>query len=83
MAEKKTRKTEPNVQESALRYEELPSAVSDLSFQEAASCFEVRNRSLDPETMNALHLTDPKGRFTNLGLLLSDQCLHIRLFHRE
>ena len=76
MAEKKTHKTEPDIQESANRYEELPSAVSNLTFQEAASCFEVRNRSLNFESMNALHLTDPKGRFTNLGLLLSDQCMH-------
>ena len=64
------------IQESAAAFEDSPSALQKLTFQDAESFFAVQNRSLNPDVMEAFGLTGKKGRFTNLGLLLSDQCAH-------
>ena len=38
--------------------------------------FELRKVELGPQQMRTLKLMDPDGLYSNLGLLLSDQCVH-------
>lgn len=46
----------------------------DLTFEYASSLFAARGLGLSPDEMRTLGMTDAEGLFTNLALLLSDQC---------
>ncbi|MBQ8068488.1 MAG: Crp/Fnr family transcriptional regulator [Solobacterium sp.] len=69
-------KTKTGNQESVLRYEQELCITQDLSFGEAESCFNMHHSALTPEKMRALGLKGKNGNYTNLALLLSDQCVH-------
>jgi len=63
------------------RFETTRSLRQDLTFMEAAAEFSRNGISFDEEQMQLLGITGFDGLFTNLGLLLSDQCAHkVRLF---
>lgn len=57
-------------------YELKKAARQDLTFSSAAQVFSSRQLEFGPAQMRTLGLTDEEGFFTNLGLLLSDQCGH-------
>ncbi len=76
MAGKKTTVTAIEKQESAAGYEDTKAVLQNLTFQDAESCFDLHECDLNPERMRILGLCDADGTFTNLGLLLSDQCMH-------
>lgn len=57
-------------------YECHPCANQNLTFKAAKEEFARRNVKFDATQRRTLKLTDPNGLFTNLGLLLSDQCEH-------
>lgn len=58
-------------------FEELPSLEQALTFQAAAGAFKKYGAEFGPEKYRALGLTKSNdGLFTNLALLLSDQCPH-------
>ena len=46
----------------------------NLTFEQANSTFAERNVEFGKEKKQSLGLTQPDGRYTNLGLVLSDQC---------
>ena len=46
----------------------------DLTFEAARNEFEIRNIDFGSQQMRTLKLLDPDGLYSNLGLLLSDQC---------
>lgn len=58
-------------------YEEMRSLRQNLTFSYAVSVFEKRNLELKNPQMVTLGLVSADGVYTNLGLLLSDQCPHI------
>ena len=58
-------------------YEEMRSMNQELTFTYAVSAFERRHLELKAPQMTTLGLLSPEGEYTNLGLLLSDQCPHI------
>ena len=76
MADKKRAKTVNDEQESAIGYEDMLSVLQDMTFQDAESCFGMHGQTLNPDVMKRLCITENNGRFTNLALLLSDQCMH-------
>ena len=76
MASQARLKTKTEYQESVLRYEQELSVTQDLSFGEAESCFNMHHSALTPDRMRELGLKGKNGAYTNLGLLLSDQCTH-------
>ena len=76
MAGQTQQKAKTETRESTLRYEQEFSVTQDLSFGEAESCFTMHQSALTPERMRALGLKGKNGNYTNLGLLLSDQCVH-------
>lgn len=55
-------------------YEELTSLNQALTFNEAAPIFEEKGLILDELLQRKLKLTNNDGDYTNLGLLISDQC---------
>lgn len=55
-------------------YENERSLVQDLTFEEAARAFSDADVPFEVHHMRTLGLTDDDGLFTNLALLLSDQC---------
>ncbi|MCQ2458538.1 MAG: putative DNA binding domain-containing protein [Clostridia bacterium] len=55
-------------------YEDARAYRQDLTFAEAEKAFAALDTVLDAALMRALGLTGPDGLYTNLGLLLSDQC---------
>ncbi len=57
-------------------YENKKAARQDLTFSAAARVFSGRGLEFGPAQMRTLGLLDGEGFFTNLGLLLSDQCGH-------
>lgn len=58
-------------------YEETRSMNQDLTFDAAAAFFRKCGVEFAPEKYRALGITHPTdGLYTNLGLVLSDQCLH-------
>lgn len=57
-------------------YEQKKAARQDLTFSSAAQVFSARQLEFGPAQMRTLGLIDEEGFFTNLGLLLSDQCEH-------
>ncbi len=58
------------------RYETVRSLNQDLTFVEATKAFENRNVPFGQNQYKTLKLMTTDGVFTNLGLLLSDQCCH-------
>ncbi|MDY4416098.1 RNA-binding domain-containing protein [Selenomonas sp.] len=55
-------------------FEENLSLVQDLTFQKAKSIFEAHHMMLGPSQMQTLGLCRKDRAFTNLALMLSDQC---------
>ena len=58
-------------------YEDMRSLRQDLTFKYAVSVFVERKLELGITQMKTLGLVGVDGLYTNLGLLLSDQCPHI------
>ncbi len=58
-------------------YEDMRSLNQKLSFERAKEEFAKRGLMLCEVQMRALGIMDGGGQYTNLGLLLSDQCPHI------
>ena len=58
------------------KYENLRSMEQDLTFDEAKREFEKRDIEFGDSQMKTLGIKGSDGLYTNLGLLLSDQCLH-------
>ncbi len=58
------------------RYEDARSLNQDLSFKKAASFFASKNLAFGDAQMHTLNLIAHDGTYTNLGLLLSDECAH-------
>lgn len=57
-------------------FEEMRSLEQNLSFNAATKEFERRNTKFEAQQMQTLKIIDANGIYTNLGLLLSDQCSH-------
>lgn len=57
-------------------FEEAISLIQDLSFIEAKKEFELREVEFGKNQMRSLMVSDKDGLYTNLGLLISNQCLH-------
>lgn len=57
-------------------YEEMRSLNQDLTFHGAEQAFKKFNVEFSTEKYLSLGIIDKDGMFTNLGLLLSDQCQH-------
>jgi ATP-dependent DNA helicase RecG len=57
-------------------FETARSLAQDLSFKEASDEFERRGVEFGENQMRALGMIGQDGLYTNLGLLLSDQCAH-------
>ena len=58
------------------RFEAIRSLNQDLTFEATKKEFDLRNLEFGPKQMQTLKLIDQDGLYTNLGLLLSDQCVH-------
>lgn len=59
------------------RFEEARSVEQELTFFEAEKMFGAREINFGPMQMKTLGLINEEGLYTNLALLLSDQCPHI------
>ena len=59
------------------RFEAVRSMEQDLTFDEAERTFRERGIPFGPMQMKTLGLINEEGLYTNLALLLSDQCPHI------
>lgn len=57
-------------------FEKIRSFEQDLTFQTATEEFKAREVAFGPSHFKTLSLVDDDGIYTNLGLLLSDQCQH-------
>lgn len=57
-------------------YEEARSLIQDLTFDEANAIFKMKNVSFGDAQKRSLGLIGEDGTYTNLALLLSDQCTH-------
>lgn len=57
-------------------FENERSLVQDLTFHAAEAAFAAREMAFGPAQKQTLHLIGEDGTYTNLGLLLSDQCRH-------
>lgn len=58
------------------RFEEMRSLEQDLTFEATANEFALRQINFGPQQMKTLKILNNDGIFTNLGLLLSEQCVH-------
>ncbi len=58
------------------RFEEMRSLEQDLTFEKAGKEFADRNIKFGQAQMKTLGIMTQDGVYTNLGLLLSDQCVH-------
>ena len=58
------------------RFETMRSMNQDLTFETAKKEFALRNVDFGPQQMRTLKLLDQDNLYSNLGLLLSDQCVH-------
>lgn len=61
---------------SGKSYEESRSLEQDLTFAALENEMKLRNMEFGPVQMRTLKLTGEDGLYTNLALLLSDQCIH-------
>lgn len=59
-----------------IRYETIASLEQDLTFQYADNLFSSYDLMFGKQQMKTLGMIDKEGKFTNLALLLSDQCRH-------
>lgn len=57
-------------------YEKMRSLNQELTFEAAAQEFKTRRVPFGANHLKTLHLVNEDGIYTNLGLLLSDQCAH-------
>ena len=57
-------------------YEEMRSLEQNLTFGAAEKEFERRRVAFGPQQIQTLKMADTEGIYTNLGLLLSEQCVH-------
>lgn len=58
------------------RFEAMRCLNQDLTFEAAKKEFELRKTDFGPQQMRTLKLIDRDGLYSNLALLLSDQCVH-------
>lgn len=58
-------------------FEEMRSLEQNLTFQATAREFEQRRIAFAPAQMKTLKILSADGIYTNLGLLLSEQCTHV------
>lgn len=58
------------------RFEAMRCLNQELAFEAAKKEFALRKVEFGPQQMRTLKLIDPDNLYTNLGLLLSDQCVH-------
>lgn len=58
------------------KYEQLRSVFQELTFTEAEKEFSKRNVQFMENNKKSLKLMNSDGIYTNLGLLISDQCIH-------
>lgn len=58
------------------RFEAMRCLNQELTFEAAGNEFKLRNIEFGPQQMRTLKLMDQDGLYSNLGLLLSDQCVH-------
>ena len=58
------------------RYEDARSINQQLTFEKAASYFAKHDLSLGEQQKRTLNIIGSDGTYTNLGMLLSDQCVH-------
>ena len=57
-------------------FEEMRSSVQELTFAATKNEFALRHIAFGESQMQTMKLLSPDGFFTNLGLLLSEQCPH-------
>ena len=57
-------------------FEEMRSLNQELTFDSLTKEFQMRNVDFGAQQMRTLKLLDPDGLYSNLALLLSDQCIH-------
>lgn len=57
-------------------FEDMRSLNQDLTFESTAKEFKLRNVEFGQSQMKTLKLIDKDGLYSNLALLLSDQCIH-------
>jgi len=58
------------------RFEDMRCLNQELTFEAAKKEFELRKVDFGPQQMRTLKLIDRDNLYSNLGLLLSDQCVH-------
>lgn len=58
------------------RFEAMRCLNQDLTFEATKKEFELRKTEFGPQQMRTLKLIDQDGLYSNLALLLSDQCVH-------
>lgn len=58
------------------RFETMRSLNQELTFESAKKEFALRKVEFGPQQMRTLNLIDQDNLYSNLGLLLSDQCVH-------
>lgn len=58
------------------RFEEMRSLEQDLTFESTANEFSLRHIDFGSQQMQTLKILNSDGIYTNLGLLLSEQCIH-------
>lgn len=58
------------------RFEAMRCLNQDLTFEATKKEFELRKTDFGPQQMRTLKLIDQDGLYSNLALLLSDQCIH-------
>ena len=58
------------------RFEEMRSLKQDLTFESTKNAFKQRGVDFGPQQMQTLKFLSCEGIYTNLGLLMSDQCIH-------
>lgn len=61
---------------SGNKYEDARSLNQELTFEQAAAYFAKKNVAFEEVQKRNLHIIGTDGSYTNLGLLLSDQCPH-------
>lgn len=64
------------LQSSGKSYEKCRSMNQELTFENLKKEMAARNQELGASQMRMLHLINEEGSYTNLALLLSDQCEH-------
>ena len=57
-------------------FEEMRSIEQNLTFETAGKEFQIRNIEFGPQQMQTMKIRNQDNLYTNLGLLLSEQCMH-------